>query len=195
MFLVEREGVADAVLPIPEFRAHLHLGTGFSDDAVQDGVLERCLRAALAEIEAATGKAVFRRVFDWSLTAWRDPGRQVLPRAPVVGIEELALVDRLGARAVTDPARYLLDRDTHRPSVVASGFILPQIPVGGRVEIAFEAGYGAAWDEVPADLRQAVLLLATAHYEDRSGGGDMPARVEEILRPYRNLRLRAGGLR
>jgi uncharacterized phiE125 gp8 family phage protein len=50
---------------------------------------------------------------------------------------------------------------------------------------------------VPADLRQAVLLLAAHYYENRDAGAlgeaAMPAGVAGLLGPWRALRLGAGG--
>jgi uncharacterized phiE125 gp8 family phage protein len=187
-----------AALPVAEFRDHLRLGTGFADDAVQDGVLETCLRAALAAIEARTGKAILRREFRWSVSAWRDLARQALPLAPVAAITRLVIVDRTGAETVTAPERYALARDTHRPALVAQGFLLPSIPVGGSAEITFTAGYGAAWAGVPADLRTAVFLLAASYYETRAGTGNgsgFPAEVNALLPPYLQVRLFGGGRR
>jgi uncharacterized phiE125 gp8 family phage protein len=196
--LVEQATVPVAALPVAEFRDHLRLGTGFADDALQDGVLEACLRAALAAIEARTGKAILRRSFRWSVTAWRDLARQVLPVSPVAGITRLAIADRTGAETVIAPERYALARDTHRPAMVAQGFLLPSIPVGGSAEIAFEAGYGAQWEGVPADLRTAVFLLAAAYYETRhgpGGGAGFPPEVNALLPPYLQVRLFGGGRR
>ena len=54
--LVEETTVPAAALPIAAFKDHLRLGTGFSEDTIQDSVLEGFLRAAVAAIEARTGK-------------------------------------------------------------------------------------------------------------------------------------------
>jgi uncharacterized phiE125 gp8 family phage protein len=198
MMLVEQATVPVAALPVAEFRDHLRLGSGFADDAVQDGVLETCLRAALAAIEARTGKAILRRDFRWSVSAWRDLARQALPLAPVAAITRLAIVDRTGAETMIGPERYALARDTHRPALVAQGFLLPSIPVGGSAEIMFTAGYGVVWSGVPADLRTAVFLLAASYYETRAGTGDgtgFPAEVNALLPPYLQVRLFGGGRR
>ncbi len=61
MMLVEQTTVPGAALPVAEFKDHLRLGTGFADDGVQDGVLEAYLRAAMAAIEARTGKILLTR--------------------------------------------------------------------------------------------------------------------------------------
>ena len=192
MFLVEQAQVPASVLPIEEFRAHLRLGTGFSDDTVQDRLLETTLRAATAQIEALCGKAVFRRTFVYTLNAWRDLNRQVLPRAPVTALPELAIVDLDGARNVISPETYVLQADLHRPALVARSFMLPQIPIGGRAEIQFEAGYGVSWIDVPPDLSVAILSLATSLYEDRGAEGKIPSGVASMLAPYRATRLLGG---
>ena len=62
--------------------------------------------------------------------------------------------------------------------------------------IGFVAGFGAAWGDVPADLRQAVLMLATHYYEYRHdtslSSGCMPFGVTSLLERYRPVRLHMG---
>lgn len=196
MMLTEQSQTPLAVLPVAEFNDHLRLGTGFGDDGVQDGILETCLRAAMAAIEARTGKVLITRDFVWTLSAWRDLGSQTLPVAPVTALTALVIIDRLGAEAVVDPAKYILDQDTHRPRIVSSGFILPQIPVAGLARIEFTAGFGAAWGDLPADLAHAVMLLAAHYYEHRhetaTNDGGMPFGVSTLVERYRNVRLFGG---
>jgi uncharacterized phiE125 gp8 family phage protein len=195
MILKEQTAVPPEALPIAEFRAHLRLGTGFPDDGLQDGVLEAALRAALAAIEGRTSKALYTRTFEWRIEAWRDLSRQALPLAPVSLIRSLAVIDRFGTATVADPGAYGLVEDTHRPAVISTGFLLPQIPVAGVVEIVFDAGFGPAWGDIPADLRQAVLLLAAEYYERRLDAGSetgWPAGVHAVLARWRPVRLFGG---
>ena len=58
-------------------------------------------------------------------------------------------------------------------------------------QIRFTAGYGAPTD-VPAAIRQAMLLLVTQWYEHRQVTGTgtaLPFSVEALLAPYRRVRL------
>ena len=196
MMLVEQTSVPSAALPVLEFKDHLRLGSGFADDAVQDSVLETCLRAAISAIEARTAKVLFQRSFLWTLTAWRDLGRQVLPVAPVSMITGLSIVDRVGTDTVADTGSYHLAVDTHRPALVANGICLPGIPVGGAADIHFDAGFGTGWSDIPADLAQAVMLLAAHYYEHRNETGmddsAMPFGVSGLIERYRNIRLMGG---
>lgn len=197
MMLVEQTTVPGAALPVAEFKDHLRLGTGFADDGVQDGVLEAYLRAAMAAIEARTGKILLTRSFSWTLTAWRDLAAQALPVAPVSAITGVTITDRLGVDEVIASDRYVLEKDMQRPRLVSTGIVLPAIPVGGEVEIAFDAGFGATWAEIPADLNQAVMLLAGHYYEHRhdsaSGDGVLPHGVNMLIQRYRTVRLFGGG--
>lgn len=195
MILTEQTAVPLAALPVAEFRAHLRLGTGFADDGLQDSVLEPALRAALAAIEGKCGKALYARSFAWRIEAWRDLSKQVLPLAPVTAIQSLKIVDRFGTETVADSDGYGLVQDTHRPALISTGFLLPQIPVAGVAEIVFDAGFGAAWGDIPADLQQAVLLLAAEYYERRLDIGSeagWPGTVNGLLAKWRNLRLFGG---
>jgi uncharacterized phiE125 gp8 family phage protein len=199
MMLIEETAVLPAALPLAEFKAHLRLGTGFADDDIQDPVLESFLRAALAAIEGRTGKVLMERVFSWALQAWRDATGQALPVAPVGAVLSLSLRNRADEVEVIDPAHYGLEQDAHRPVLRPAGTLLPVIGRGGVAEIRFRAGYGAAWGDLPADLAQAVLMLAAHYYEYRHetglSSGCMPFGVASLIERYRTVRLLGGGAR
>lgn len=193
MMLVEQTTVPTEALPVTEFKDHLRLGSGFSDDGVQDAVLENYVRSAIAAIEARTGKVLIARSFGWTLTGWRELGRQALPVAPVTEITEVKIVDRQGNETVVDPGKYRLQLDSQRPRLVSTGLHLPHVPTHGAAEISFVAGYGPSWDDIPADLGQAVFLLAAHYYEHRaavlSGERPMPFGVSILIDRYRTVRL------
>lgn len=199
MMLMEETAVPLAALPLAEFKAHLRLGTGFSDGDIQDPVLESFLRAALAAIEGRTGKVLLEREFSWVLSRWREPQGQALPIAPVTEILGLTLRDRNDETEIVPPAHYRLERDAHRPVLRPAGTVLPTIATGGVAEIAFRAGYGVAWGDLPPDLAQAVLMLAAHYYEYRHemglSGGCMPFGVSSLIERYRTVRLLGGGVR
>ena len=165
MMLIEETTVPDGALPVEQFKAHLRLGSGFDQDSVQDVVLTSFLRAAVAAIEARTGKALFERAFSLTVSDWATPDAQALPVAPVSALTGVTLMDRSGAATAASNDAFWLERDVHRPRVRAVGVCLPDVPTAGTVSVAFTAGFGAVWADVPADLAQAVMLLA-AHYYD-----------------------------
>jgi uncharacterized phiE125 gp8 family phage protein len=131
------------------------------------------------------------------LDAW-PRGRAVrLPLHPIQSIAAVRLYDESGAATVLDPATYLLDGTGPHPRLVRLG--APVWPKPGRIasgiEIAFVAGFGDAPADVPAPVRQAILLLIAHWYEHRSPLEDgahaapLPAMATELLAPYRSMRL------
>ncbi|WP_298358484.1 hypothetical protein [uncultured Litoreibacter sp.] len=193
MVLVELTSIDLSDLPMEAFKAHLRLGTGFDDDAIQDEVLESYIRAAMAAIEARIGKMLLHRQVVWELTDWADAASQPLPVAPVSQVSAVATIDRTGSEVAIAPSAYRLERDTHRPKLVGQGGALPSVPTGGTVQVTFDAGYGVAWLDIPPDLREAVFLLAAHYYENRrdcSGAtGLMPFGIMALLDAHRNIRI------
>ena len=196
--LIEQTTVLAAALPVSQFKEHLRLGTGFADDGAEDALLEALLRAAMAAVEARTGKVLLERDFAWRLTAWRGGDRQALPVAPVSVLTSLTVTDRDGNATVSDPGVYRLEPDTHRPHLVARGAQLPTIPLGGHAVTVFTAGFGPDWGTVPADLAHAVFLLAAHYHEYRheaaQGERAMPFGVSALIERWRTVRILGGGL-
>ncbi len=191
--LSEETAITDAALPVVQFRSHLRLGSGFGEEGLQDDLLKGFLRAAIATIEARTGKVLMSRDFSWLVYAWSDPARARLPVAPVTAITGFTLVDAVAAEVTVAPERYWLERDRQGPVLRPSGALLPSIPGGGYARIALSAGMAADWGGLPADLGQAVLLLAAHYYEYRDetalAPGCMPFGVSSLIDRYRVLRL------
>jgi uncharacterized phiE125 gp8 family phage protein len=197
MMLVEETTVPQSALPVAEMKDHMRLGSGFSDDALQDPVLESYLRASMAAIEARTGKILIEREFSWTLTAWRDGRCQPLPVAPVNAIVDVTLVEMGGDETLADGDVWYLEPDSQRPGLKAVGSCLPRIPTNGSVRIGMLAGFGPEWSDLPADLAQAVMMLATHFYEYRHdpahGTPAMPFGVSSLIERYRTVRLFMGG--
>lgn len=194
--LIEQTAVPVTALPVQGLKDHLRLGTGFSDDGMQDGLIEGVLRAAVAAVEGRIGKALIARRFLLTLEDWRDPGGQSLPMAPVSSVVSVTLIDAAEAAVVVASSRYRLVPDLHRPRLAAVGLMLPQVPGDGRAEVVFDAGFGAAWSQVPADLAQAVLMLAAEYYERRHEAGTvagLPFSVQSLIERWRTVRVLGGG--
>ncbi len=196
MMLTEETPVPSLALPVEEMKDHLRMGSGFADDGLQDGLIETHVRAAMAAIEGRIGKMLFQRRFLWVLECWRED-EQALPVSPVSGIVSLTLVDAAGGEVVVPVGAYRLIKDLHRPRLAGKGTTLPTIPSEGSVKVVFNAGFGAAWTEIPVDLRQAVLLLAGEYYEHRHDDGaqaaGLPFGVVTLIERWRTVRILGGG--
>ena len=193
MMMVELTSVDNSVLPVTELTDHLKLASGFPDDGSQNAQLESCLRAALSAIEARIGKALFRRRFALQMHSWQSSEEHKLPIAPAVSVETVKVISRAGVETSLDPASYRLRQDTHSPAIEAVGSGLPRPSQGGSVEVEFTAGFGDLWQDIPADLKQAVLIQAVDFYTATPGSENgMPFAVTVLIEPYRSLRLRGG---
>ena len=197
MMLIEQTTVPDVALPVQQLKDHLRLGTGFTNDGMQDALIRGFLRAAMAAIEGRTGKALIARRFKLVLEDWRSPSDQALPLAPVSALVSVTLVDVVSAAVVVNPALYRLVQDTHRPRLTGVGYLLPTVPNEGRIEVVFDAGFGAAWANVPPDLAQAVLLLAAEYYDRRNELGEgvagLPFAVQALIEKWRTVRVLGRG--
>jgi uncharacterized phiE125 gp8 family phage protein len=195
--LTELTTVASNALPLQGLKDHLRLGTGFSDSNMQDTLVEGYLRSAISAIEGRIGKALITRRFQLTLEDWRDKNEQALPVAPVSAIISVKLIDVLGAITTVATDKYRLVQDTHRPKLAASGYLLPNVPNDGKIEVVFDAGFGTAWTNVPPDLQQAVLLLAAHYYEHRNEfaetGPGLPYPVQALIERWRIVRVLGGG--
>lgn len=182
---------ADLVPVLGEFAAHLRLGFGFADDGAEDTLLLRYLGSAISAIEAETGQALIAREFLLRVSAWDRRGQLVLPIGPVIEIEAISFLR--GSKVVAlEPARWVLMPGRSRQALTgAGGGALPAVPPGAEVEIMFTAGHGESWEDIPGELRQAVLMLASFYYEHRHGDAPlaMPAGVVALIRSYRPTRI------
>lgn len=198
MMLIEETPVPDVALPVDQFKAHLRLGSGFAEDDVQDDMLRGFLRASIAAIEARIGKVLITRTFSWSVNGWRDRAGEVLPVAPVREISALVLTDAAGGETAVAAGEYRLEKDSQRPRLRPKGALLPVVVIGGAAKISFEAGMAGDWGGLPADLGQAVLLLAAHYYEYRDetklSDGCMPFGVTSLIQRYRVVRFGTGAV-
>ncbi len=197
--LITETNVPDAALPVAALKAHLRMGTGFDVDTLQDAVLGSFLRAAMAAIEARTGKVLLEREFTLAVSSLRNVSALPLTVAPVTVIADVQLVTRSGIQQAVNASVYWLERDSQTPCLRATAACLPGPETGGELRVRFLAGYGPEWEDVPADMQQAVLMLAAHYYEYRHdtalGNGCMPFGVTALIERFRTIRMgRSGAL-
>jgi uncharacterized phiE125 gp8 family phage protein len=197
MMLIEETAPAAEALPVAALRGHLRLASGFDgpDDAAETAALTGFLRAAIATIEGRTGKVLLKRRFRMQLDDWRDRLGQSLPLAPVHSVEKIEIDDGAGTVTALAAEGWRMVPDGQRPVILPTGVILPHVPRRGSVTVTFIAGFGDAWAQVPADLAQAVILLAARYYDDRSQDGlrqALPFGVSALIEKWRAVRTLAG---
>ncbi|GLS79906.1 head-tail connector protein [Paracoccus marinus] len=155
---------------------------------------------AQARVEHDDEDLLIQQYID-AATAWLDGPAGILGRCLVTQTWRAELA------AVTGPIRLpfpdtVIDRavftDAEGGELIHAFELQDQRPLlrlrsglGRPAAITFTAGYGAPAD-VPAAIRQAMLLLVTQWYEHRQVTGTgtaLPFSVEALLAPYRRIRL------
>ena len=194
MILSETYPIPLESLPVEAFKAHLRMGSGFAEDTLQDPVLLSFLRAAVTAIESRISQILVQREFLWeapSQLLTEDTLR--FPIRPVRSIVKIIAMD--GAELST-----VLPSDCYQFLHHSDRQMLRFMPMSGQATATFlitmRVGIHAKLSLAPADLVQAVMLLAAHFYEYREDtnltGGCMPFGVLSLIERYRPCRIYAG---
>ena len=172
---------AEEALSLAAAKEYLRIG-----HAGEDAFVSRLIPAARARLEAVSGLALVTQTLKRGWDRWpvrvRRGGVALVP-GPASALVAVDLVDAEGGtETVTTRFRLEGGRLNLKPFVP-----LPAIPVGGRVDVTFVAGYGAAAD-VPEDLVHALKRLVLVAYQ-RGEGADLPEDVAAILNARTEVRL------
>lgn len=215
MMITERLSLLSgpAVEPVGEAEAMAHLRL---DDDAELALVHGHIRAAREFVEAWTGRALISQSWRLSLDgwprgggdAWWDGARQgamaqaaaryiEIPKPPLRSIDLVALFNDADQQTVWTAANYYTDTQSAPGRLVlrnTSSAPAPERAANG-LQISFSCGYGDAGGDVPAALRQAVLMLAAHFFEQRevaanfSGALPAPMGARALLAPYRLARL------
>lgn len=157
----------------------------------EDALLLRLITVARQRCEQYTGRVLMAQ--SWRLTLDEWPGRIVdLPNPPLMAVTSVTIYAADDTPTVLDASVYAVDtavapgRIIHR---TADAWSSPGRDYNG-IEIDYQAGYGASWNEVPEALRQGMLHVIAQLYEARDGTAPtLPPAVLGLWQPYRLVRL------
>lgn len=150
----------------------------------EEALVAGFVRTASALCESFIGQMVIARPFCVDIRAKGEWER--LPVTPVRAILSVEAVDAAGAVSALAPGDYSTDVDSSGDGWVRG-------PVRGeaaRLRVSGTAGISEDENCVPEPIRQGVLRLVAHLFAVRDGpGGEPPAAVTALWRPYRRLRL------
>jgi uncharacterized phiE125 gp8 family phage protein len=167
--------VAGPIATLSEAQAFTRVETG-----EEEAVLAGLIRTASALCEAFLGQVVIERSFTEVVPASSQGKRlQVLPVRTITEVASGGMPVPLAA--------YAADIDSS-----GCGWVRITDPaVSGIVEVRGTAGLAASQNAVPEPIRQGVLRLVGHLFGSRDGdGGEIPAAVTALWRPYRRMRLK-----
>ncbi len=167
------------------------------DSSDEDQAIASLIVAARETVESATRRALIAQSWrltldDWPFTLLQRPD-MALPLAPLASVAAVRVTDAGGQPQLAPSSLWRLVGPPDRARLAFAAQPPRAGVVAGGIEIDCVVGYGAAAD-VPAPLRQAILMLVADGFENRGDGEDartapLPKRVAALLAPYRRGRL------
>ena len=147
------------------------------DPETDDGTLGSLIPAARAHVEMHTGTRLITQTVKMRCDGFCDEMR--LPAAPIQSIGSVSYLDVDGVSQTLDPATYSALLYGLMPRLVlAAGKSWPATLIHpAAVTITAVAGYGAAPENVPQPVRQAIIQFVGAWYATR----EAPAKPDDIL--------------
>ena len=163
------------------------------DDNAEDALITTLIGAARLHVEGVTGRALLAQSWRVVLDAW--PGSRVvkLPVSPFIAVTEINAVDGAGALHAIPLAQFLGEPD--RLLLPRSVEGMPLLRERQGIEIDYVAGFGTEPSDVPADIRQALLVLVGYWFEHRDAvivagsGAVVPSGFDRLVAGHKRVRL------
>ena len=172
--------LAEPIITMSEAQAYVRIETG-----EEEALLAGLIRTASALCEAFINQVAVARDFELDVPASGSWMR--LPLTPVGAITEVSVVDAGGIASAISAGDYATDIDFNGDGWVRliADRAEPRLRVTGRV------GMAESENGIPEPIRQGVLRLIAHLFTARDGttGGEPPAAVTALWRPYRRMRL------
>jgi uncharacterized phiE125 gp8 family phage protein len=172
---------------------HLRLADGFSSESNEDANLLHYIKSATQIIEHKIQSAIVSKKYSWTLKAWPSSFLDIrelsMPLERCTHIESINITASDGStRDIFDSNWHLLGRRLYCNTPV------PRLHTNECIVVQFWSGFGKTQDDVPDDIKQAVLLLAAHYFESRYASGNerlsrIPYNIEEIIEYYRPIRV------
>jgi uncharacterized phiE125 gp8 family phage protein len=172
-------GMAEPAVTLSEAQAYVRIETG-----EEEAVLASLIRTASAVCEEFLNRVIVARNFVLDVPA--SAQWQRLGLTPVRSITAVEAVDAAGTPTALAAGAYAVDVDSSGDGWVRT----LDGTAASRLRVSGTAGMAESENEVPEPIRQGILRLVAHLFTSRDGpGGEPPAAVTALWRPYRRLRL------
>lgn len=174
---------------LAEAKAHLRI-----EHALDDAYITSLIKAARYHAEDYCWRAFMRQTWEVILDGFPDSGVLELPRGQLNSITSVTYLDADGVEQTLPTTEYVADTFSERGRV-RLGYSKSWPTWRGQwdaVRVRYEVGGDAAG--VPAPVKQAVLLLVSQMYENRTPDvvgtivTPLTFAIESLLGPYRLTR-------
>lgn len=177
-----RQTVPPVLSPVTVDEVKTHLRVEGTD---QDEDIHRQLLAATKLIEDANWIQLITAT--WELKMDEFPEVIFAPRGPLQSAT-IQYVDGAGATQTLSPSAYTVDASSQPGRIVpAYGYCWPVTRTQlSAVTVTMVNGFGDSPDDIPATIKQAILVLTAVLYESRGAcGAGMPEVIDHLMSPYR----------
>lgn len=172
-------GMALPAVSLSEAQAFVRIETG-----EEEALLAAMVRSASAICEAFLNQVLVARDFTVEVPASTSWMR--LPLTPVKSIGSVAALGTDGSPSVLAGDAYAIDIDANGDGWVK----LNAMPGAARVAVSGRAGMAEDCNGIPEPIRHGILRLTAHLFASRDeDGGEPPAAVTALWRPYRRMRL------
>ena len=188
MIRIQLAGPSGEPISLAEAKAFLKI-----EDEAEDGLVEALITAARLHCEMVTGTALMTQSWRLLLDTVPADGMVTLPVTPFQALSAITVFDEDGDPHELTTAGVL---DGPERLVVPRSLFEGQAPRARQgIEIDYVAGFGDEPEDVPAGLRQALMVLIGHWYENRTAvvvagsGALVPLGFDALVAPYRQVRL------
>ncbi len=181
-------GAAQEPVSLAQAKAFLRL-----DDEAEDGLVATLIGAARLHVEGITGRALLGQSWRVVLDQWPENGRVKLPVTPFINVTQITAYDPEGVAHTVPLAQFGSEPDRLMLPRVVDG--VPMLRERHGIEIDYVAGFGTEPEDVPADLRQALLTLVGYWFEHRDAvivagsGAVVPTGFDRLVARHKQVRL------
>jgi uncharacterized phiE125 gp8 family phage protein len=164
---------------LAEAQGYVRIETG-----EEEAILAGLIRTASAMCEQFTGRVILERSFSETLSTSGEWQR--LSLTPVRSIDGVEAIAEDGTASPLTASEYAVDVDS-----AGDGWVrLLAASSARRIRVSGTAGMAADSNGVPEPIRQGIVRLTAHLFNARDGGGgDPPAAVTALWRPFRRMRL------
>ena len=164
---------------LAEAQGYVRIETG-----EEEAVLAGLIRTASAMCEQFTGRVILERSFTDTLSASGEWQRLAL--TPVRSIDNVEAIGEDGIASPLAAGDFAMDIDS-----AGDGWVRLMPGLGAaRLRVTGQAGMATDSNGVPDPIRQGIVRLTAHLFNARDGGGgDPPAAVTAMWRPFRRMRL------
>ena len=170
-----------ALEPVTLNQVKTQLKIDLDDDAF-DEQIEPLIAAAREWCEGYQNRAYITQTLELALNDWPSCRNVRLPRPPLQSITSVSYTDAEEIAETWDAANYRMDDYSEPGRLIAlSGAVWPSggLSSTNPIRIRYVGGYGDNPEDVPAKIKQAVLLLVCYWFEN--GYCDPPQAVKSLL--------------